>query len=159
MKVAILGKLSSKFNAPFNDKSWQIWLSNWHKDYNYLPRYDLWFDMHNQNTTRFQKKLLKIIPAEKFITQKNYPYSDAINLVGGTKSNTYLNNVTAYMVAYAILKGATDIALYGVLFDKKDEIRNEERNCVRELLFFAKGRGINVTSIESALLEGWPLYE
>lgn len=155
LKVAILGKLPSKFNAPFNDKSWQIWGSNFHKDFYLLPRYDLWFDIHNSNLGRFKHQLLKLIPPEKFITQKNYPYKEAVELVGGK----YFTNVTAYMIVYAILKGATEIAMYGCLFEKADEIRKEQRNNVRELLFFAKGRGIKVTSIESELLEEWELYE
>jgi hypothetical protein len=37
-KVAILGKLPTKFNAPFDNKKWDIWTLNKHIDCEKLPR-------------------------------------------------------------------------------------------------------------------------
>ena len=31
-KVAILGKLPTKFKAPFDDKKWDIWTLNYHNE-------------------------------------------------------------------------------------------------------------------------------
>lgn len=38
-KLAILGKLETKFKAPFNNSDFDIWVFNYHKEE--LPRVDL----------------------------------------------------------------------------------------------------------------------
>ena len=86
-KVAILGKLASKFNAPFDDENWDIWTLNYHKEE--LPRVTLWFDIHANNPN-----------PKANIKRENYPFKEAENLVGGQ----YFNNTISYMIAYAILK-------------------------------------------------------
>ena len=62
------------------------------------------------------------------------------------------------MIAYAILQGAEEIGLWGVRLDTGEEIRTKQLNNVRELLFFAKGRGIKVYSYEDNLLAQYKLY-
>lgn len=57
----------------------------------------------------------------------------------------YFNNSVSYLIAYAILMGATDIALYGMRFHSDHERRKGELNNVRQWIFFAKGRGVNIT--------------
>lgn len=146
VKIAILGKKPSKFQAPFNDKSWQIWGCNVHNDFDLIPRYDLWFDIHDKPSTK--------INPQKLITKKNFPFDKAINLLGGK----YFNNSISYMIAYSILQGAEKIALYGVKLNNDQENRTEQLKNVRELLFFAKGRGINVSSIEQNVLAEYKLY-
>ena len=71
-KVAILGKLPTKFNAPFDDKKWDIWTLNKHIDCEKLPRVDLWFDIHSRG-----------VYEKANITRKNYPFKEAEELVGG----------------------------------------------------------------------------
>lgn len=148
-KIAIIGKLPSKFKAPFNDKDWCIWGCNVHSDMKQIPRFDLWFDLHINPAT------YKGIHKSKLITATKYPYKDAIELLGGR----YFNSSMIYMVVYAILQGATDIALYGVRLDSPDEVRTQQLNVLRNVLFFAKGRGINVTSIEDNILTEYELYK
>jgi len=87
-KIAIIGKLPSKFQAPYNDPEWQIWGCNVHHDMQLISRFDKWFDLH-QNPSKYDFDV---------ITKKDYPLDEAINLVGGN----YFNNSIAYMVAYAI---------------------------------------------------------
>lgn len=141
-KVAILGKLETKFKAPFDDDTWEIWTLNRHREP--LPRVDLWFDIHAYK------------PYENAnITRENYPFKEAEELVGGQ----YYNNSIAYMIAYAILKGYKEIALYGMRFIADKERRNGEYQNVRELLFFAKGKGIKVTApFDAEMLRTYPLY-
>ena len=143
-KVAILGKLQSKFNAPFEDEEWDIWTLNKHTDFDKLPRITLLFDIHANK------------PYEKAdITRKNYPFEEAEKLVGGQ----YFNNSISYMIAYAILKGYEEIALYGMRFDAAHEIRrNGEYQNVREWIFYTKGRGIKISSFEKEMLKEYPLY-
>ena len=62
------------------------------------------------------------------------------------------------MIAYAILQGAGEIGLWGVRLDNGEEIRTRQLQNVRELLFFAKGKGIKVSSYENNVLENYKLY-
>lgn len=56
----------------------------------------------------------------------------------------YFTNSIAYVIAYAIHKGATSIDLYGVPLVLKDEYR-EQRACIEYWLGYARGKGIDVT--------------
>lgn len=141
-KVAILGKLPTKHKAPFNDYNWDIWTLN--RNSEDLPRVTLWFDIHRYK------------PYENAdITRENYPFEEAEKLVGGQ----YYNNSISYMIAYAILKGYEEIALYGMAFINDNEHRREEFFNVRELIFFAKGKGIKVTApVDPIMLKSYPYY-
>ena len=142
-KVAILGKLPTKLKAPFDDKSWDIWTLNYQNEKE-LPRIDLWFDIHR----------IKPNPRAD-IKLNDYPLEEAIELVGGK----YFNGSVAYMIAYAILKDYREIALYGMMFDNDKESRAGEYHNVRELIFFAKGRGIKVTApYDGIMLKEYELY-
>ena len=142
-KVAILGKLDTKFNAPFDDPDWDIWAFNYHKEK--LPRVTTWFDIHKNNPNPMAS-----------ITRDNFPFAEVSKLVGGQ----YFNNSVSYLIAYAILQGYEEIALYGMRFNADHEIRRngEYQNC-RELIFFAKAKGIKVTApYDRAMLAEYPLY-
>lgn len=142
-KVAILGKLETKFKAPFDEKSWDIWAFNWHK---IMPtRYTLWFDIHANGFNPIAD-----------ITRENFPFKEVENLVGGQ----YFNNTVSYLIGYALLKGYKEIALYGVRFLRDtDERRGGQYNNVRELLFFAKGKGVKVSApFDSIMLKEYSLY-
>ena len=142
-KVAILGKLQTKQYAPFWDKEWDIWtLNNNYEDV--LPRITLWFDIHANNPN-----------PKADITRANYPFKEAEDLLGGQ----YFNNSISYMFAYAILKGYTEIALYGMRFHIDSERRKNEYQNVRELIFFAKGKGIKITApYDDVMLKQYELY-
>ena len=140
-KVAILGKLPSKYFAPFEDMSYDIWTCNYNE---VLARVDHIFDIHshgaNPNAT---------------ITRSNYPFKEVEQLVGGQ----YFNNTFSYMIALAVLLKYKEIELYGVRLYDDHEIREHQRQNVRELIFFARGRGIKVTApADECLLEGYEYY-
>ena len=143
-KVAILGKLPTKFDAPFRDLSWDIWTMNIHQDYGKIPRVSLLFDVHARNYN-----------PEANITRKNYPFKEAEKLLGGD----YFNNSVSYMIAYAILMGYKEISLFGMRFNSDTERRKLEYINVRELIFFAKGRGIKITApSDEIMLKEYPYY-
>lgn len=148
MKVAILGKLPSKFLAPFDDKEYKIWGCNVHKDFELLPRFDLWFDIH-KNPSIYDDDI-----RQKLITREKYPLGEVLNLLGGY----YLNNSISYMVMYAVLLGAEEIRLYGVRLENDHENRTKQLQNLREILFYCKGKGIKVWSYEDNVLAGYPLY-
>lgn len=128
-KVAILGKLPTKQLAPFDNPEWDIWTLNY-QDYDF-PRIDLWFDIHEYKPN-----------PKANITRANYPFKEAEKLVGGQ----YFNNSISYMIAYAILNGYKEIALYGMRFKNDNEHRRGEFQNVREWIFFCKGKGIKITA-------------
>ena len=141
-KVAILGKLPSKFQAPFNNPEWEIWTMNFHTEH--LPRVTKWFDIHSHG-----------VNPRADITKDNFPFNEVIELVGGK----YFNNSVSYMIAYAIINDYKEIALYGMQFIDDTEIRTYQKQNVRELVFFARGKGIKVTApADTSLLTGYPLY-
>ena len=143
-KVAILGKLQSKFEAPFNDKSWDIWAYNYHIDDYRLPRITTWFDLHSKNPN-----------PKAIITRSSFPFDCCESLLGGA----YFNNTASYLIAYAILKKYKEIALYGMRFQTEDEKRLLQYQNTRELLFFAKGKGIKVsTPADPVMLCMYPRY-
>ena len=129
-KIAILGKLETKYEAPFDDPSWEIWSMNKHADEQFIPRVDKWFDIH-----------INPDKPDADILRDDFPFEECHKLAGGR----YFNNITSYLIAYAILLGVTDLALYGMRFTIDHERRQRERENVRQWIFFAKGRGVNVT--------------
>lgn len=129
-KIAILGKLETKYKAPFNDPDWEIWSMNKHIDEELIPRVDKWFDIH-KNPAKTNADVLR----------DNFPFEECYKLAGGN----YFNTIASYLIAYAILQGATDIALYGMRFTIDHARRQRELENVRQWIFFALGRGINVT--------------
>lgn len=143
-KVAILGKLPTKFKAPFGDDTWDIWTLNIHPDENQLPRISLWFDIHSHG-----------INPKANITRANYPFKEAEELVGGQ----YYNNSISYMIAYAILHKYKEIALYGMAFLNDNEHRREEFLNVRELIMFARGKGLKIIApVDPIMLKEYEYY-
>lgn len=145
-RLAILGKCSTKYDAPFNDKTFDIWSYNIHKDADRLPRVDVWFDLHTN-----------VMPNPKAnVFRKDFPIRECEELVGGK----YFNNTLSYLIAYAILKGYQEIWLYGTRFVNDQESRGREFNNVRELIFFARGKGIKVyaPSDKHIILKEYPEY-
>jgi len=141
MKICILGKMNTKYEAPFEDKSWEIWSMNKHADARFIPRVDVWFDLHKD-------KEANTYNPNADVKREDFPFEACHQLVGGK----YFNCTAAYLIAYAILKGATEIVLYGMRFVTDHERRNEEYQNVRELIFFAKGRGVKVTAPADAVM-------
>lgn len=141
-KVAILGKLETKFRAPFNDDNCDIWAFNYHQEK--LPKVGLWFDIHKNNPNPIAN-----------ITRENFPFEEVNSLLGGN----YFNNTVSYLIAYAILKGYKEIELYGMRFETDKEQRKQEYHNVRELIFFAKGKGIKISApVDSVLFGEYDLY-
>ncbi|MBQ2174873.1 MAG: hypothetical protein II453_07390, partial [Alphaproteobacteria bacterium] len=82
-------------------------------------------------------------------------FTQCERLVGGQ----YFNNTFSYMIAFAILLQYREIELYGVRLYDDHEIREHQRQNVRELIFFARGRGIKVSApADECLLEGYEFY-
>lgn len=143
-KLAILGKLPTKFKAPFDNSDYDIWGFNYHEDFKKIKRYTLWFDIHANNPNPIAN-----------ITRENFPFKECEELIGGQ----YFNNSASYLIAYAIMQGYKEIELYGMRFKAGHENKRDgEYQNVRELIFFARGKGIKITTPYDDLLKEYPLY-
>lgn len=152
MKVAIVcGSPSSEFLAPFDNEDWEIWVLGNRLDRFNGKRVTRVFEIHDdlvQHKEGYAEWLvsrgLPLIVGEGFPVEadnvKKFPFDDAENLFG----STYLTSSPAYMMALALLEGATDVALYGVDMAVDDFEYFWQRPCMEAWIGFAKGRGVNV---------------
>ena len=140
-KIAIVGCSDTKHLAPHNDPSWEMWGMN--NAYTNVPRRTGWFEIHPIKFTDgkyFRRKLIRPgvfewsnefrgQPMETYIRdlagldvpvymQQHwdaipksvpYPLQDITSRFGD-----YFTNSVSYMIALAIMQGATEIGCYGV---------------------------------------------
>ena len=153
-KIAIVcGSPSSEFLAPFEDESWEIWVLGNRLDRFKGKRVTRIFEIHDdiekEGGDKYAKWLVAqktpLVVGEKFpITGDNikqFPFDKAEKLIG----HTYLTSSSAYMMAMAILDGATHIGVYGVDMAVDDHEYFWQRPCMDGWIHFARGRGIEVT--------------
>lgn len=160
MKVCILGSAeSTKDDAPFDDPSWSIWGLAWR--YYDTPRMDVAFEMHEEyqwgryTKTELYGAWLKdpqdaegntvpvyLLPQTqpRFPGSLSYPLDEATALMG----RTYFTSSFSYMLALAIVQGATEIAIYGVDLVIGEEYEYQ-RPAAEFLLGIAHAKGIKVT--------------
>ena len=160
-KLAIVGAANSCSQAPYNDKSWDIWGLNHY--FNRVPRKTKWFDLHDLKDypeahlsilSRFKDNLIIAKEDERLPEATVYPYNQVCKMIGGK----HLCSSVAYMLALAIMQGYTTIKFFGITLQQPDEIRTEQRANLRELVFFARGRGINVSFHDGNIMKARPIY-
>lgn len=161
-KIAIVGFADSTRNkAPFDDPSWLIVGLN--QLYRYLPRFDLWFEIHNRpmfmaDAVRdshyvewLQQSPVPVIMCERqpdMPKSVRFPIERAIALTG----RDYFTSTPAFMVAYALLEGYEEIAIYGIDLIVGQEY-DYQKACMEYWLGVATARGVKVTiPPQSALL-------
>lgn len=164
MKVAIVcGAPSSAHLAPFNDETWEIWVLGNRLDKFKDKRVSRVFEIHDDLSEHPDPKKyvewlvaqnLPLVVSEKFPASgeniKVFPYQEAIKL----SQFVTLASSPAYMVALAILEGATEIGIYGVDMAVNDHEYFWQRPCMWGWIRFAEGRGIKITiPKESALCQ------
>jgi len=152
-KVAIVGLSWNRKNAPFEDKSFDIWTMN-HGIYLFGNRHiDICFDMHNWNTAEYsvnyyevylKKVKLKfpiVVPEyNKNILSKQivYPAKEVIAECG----HNIRNSVPA-MIMYAYLKGYEYIYLFGM--DDNEFTKYPDMGfSLYYVLGFVRGKGLKV---------------
>ncbi len=168
-KVAIVGSCpSSRLLAPYRDESWEIWGFS-PDNLNILPRMTVWFEVHGdwgwtgydptleQNYIAWVNTLpcqvyaqrqdifpkAELFPAEKLV-EKFGPY--------------WFTSTVAWMLAFALENGVTELSIYGCDMALKDEYDHQLPACHR-FLEIATDRGVPVyVPPESDLLNPPPLY-
>ena len=157
-KIAIVGSaLSTKNDAPFNDKSWQIYSLNYITG---IQRFDLWFDIHNIKKmwrdhpywhflVENQDKLIIAEPIEELPNASIYPQKEIMAEFGD-----FFTNTISWMIAFAIHKNVEELAFYGVDMANDTEYAYQKPS-VLYLLGIATGKGIKINIPEkSRIFEG-----
>ena len=163
MKVAIVGGCpKTEHLAPFNDKSWDIWVLGNQYDRHENRRVTRIFEIHDNLSQHGEKypqwlvdKGLPLVVGKHFpITTPfatAFPEKKANELMGGE----FLSSSPAYMIALAILEGATEIAIYGIEMAVDNHEYFKQRPEMYAWIAYAKAKGIKVTiPEESSLFEG-----
>lgn len=168
LKVALIGTApSSRMLAPFNDPSWTIWACS-PGNMNALPRADAWFEVHgsllwpeNKHYGEPYIKFLSELKIPVYMQDKRYcqnaiplPKDELVEEFGPY----FFTSSFAWMLAFAMKQGATEIALYGIDMASRDEYILQRPGAY---YFFneARKRGIKVTApYESDIMQPAGLY-
>lgn len=160
MKVAIVcGAPSSELLAPFDDASYEIWVlgNRYHKYRERGLRVSRIFEIHDNLSEHGNEDVYRdyLVGAEKPLIvgevfkakYKDAPHVDVFpyNDVEKHFKELYLTSSPAYMIAYAILSGVEEIAIYGVDLSISDHEYFWQRPCVEYWIGYARGIGIKVT--------------
>lgn len=131
LKVAMIGTApSSRLLAPFNDPSWTIWACS-PGNMNILPRVDVWFELHGNllwpECRAYGEpyiQWLKQLKIPVFMQDQSYiphaltfPKEEMVKEFG----RDFFTSSFSWMMAFAISKGAKEIALYGIDMASRDE--------------------------------------
>lgn len=157
MKVAILGYTPTRKDAPYKDKSWEIWGLNdlyKFKAEDDIQRWDRWFEIHqptlkgNDVRHSFEQRVaeFKTWKCPVYMQAKHpdvptsieYPLEKMMAEYGD-----YFTNSISYMLALAIHEGAQEIGIYGVDMSASEEY-GIQRPSVEYYLGIARGRGIKL---------------
>ncbi len=183
LKVAIVGTApTSRFLAPFDDPTWQIWACS-AANVGALPRVTLWFEMHmiaemmaaenkagSEPFYRWLKERsesgdFKVIMCETgshyggpntMVPQAMpYPRDQMIETFG----RNWFTSSVAYMMAFAIANGAKEIGLFGVDMAADQEHYEAQRAGCTRFIEIAEANGIKVhVPMESCLKTAAPMY-
>jgi hypothetical protein len=162
MKVALVGSAaSSAGDAPWKDKSWQIWGLAWRAQA--MKRYDLMFEMHRR--PRWESRMPQPAYRDALAAMKcpvvmpdmqadippcvEFPWDWCMEKF----DRQYFASSVSYMVAYALYKEATEISTFGVDMLTDSEYAIQRPNS-EWWLGIAEGMGVKVTVAPgSALLK------
>ena len=176
LKVAIVGKAPSSFaDAPYDDGTWEIWTLSNNAQLGEAKRWSRHFEIHplenfsNDPARSNYWEWLRSEPAgaRPIYTQGQatavpasvaYPIEACVERFG-----TYFNNTVSYLLAFAIMEGAKEIAIYGVDMavgghDPNAEYSHQRPSC-EYMIGVARGMGIKTyVPAKSDLLKVRQLY-
>lgn len=168
LKIAIVGTApSSRLLAPFDDPTWTIWGCS-PGNMNTLKRFDAWFEIHSnllwpahESYGKPYIEWLKTLKCPVYMQdQINVPNATVFPWQDMTKEfgEDFFTSSFAWMMAFAMAKGAKEIGLYGVDMASRDEYILQRPG----FYFFrheAKRRGIKITAPnESDIMQSPALY-
>lgn len=172
MKVAICGTVpASRMLAPFDDHEWQIWGCS-PGNRGQLPRVTTWFELHGiydllgKENDAWRFDYFKYLNEQKFpiyMQERNPHVPGAIvfprDILIEKFGRNWFTSSIAWMMAYAIHLGATEIGLFGVDMAATEEHYSAQKAGCRRFIEIAEERGIKVfIPLESCLGAPFPMY-
>ena len=169
-KVAIVGGSPlTRGLAPHDDESWQIWVLGNQIDRYADKRVNVIFEVHDNlsehgNINEYKSLLISevkkrnalLVTGEKWEHRlvdydwAVYPEQEIKAILDGN----FLTSSPAYMMAFAILQGASEIGIYGVEMAVDDHEYFKQRTAMYAWIAYAKAKGIKVIiPKESALFK------
>ena len=159
-KVAIVGGSSlTRGLAPHDDESWQIWVLGNQIDRYADKRVNVIFEVHDNlsehgNINEYKSLLISevkkrnalLVTGEKWEHRlvdydwAVYPEQEIKAILDGN----FLTSSPAYMMAFAILQGASEIGIYGVEMAVDDHEYFKQRTAMYAWIAYAKAKGIKV---------------
>lgn len=155
-KVALVGGSPSWESAPFHDTDWSIWVHG-----NQLDRFQgkpvhRIFEIHDDLREHPQNYAhwlvdheIPLVVGEKFPLSaphvEVFPYEQANRFMG-----QHLTSTPAYMMAYALIKEVTTIAIFGVDMAVDDHEYFYQRPAMYAWIAYALAKGVKV-SVEGSL--------
>lgn len=145
MKVNIIGLGAGWEKVSDNEENWGISSLILKKSLNLLflmhPQELIhqYYEVHKEVMVKVKEtgvQVITIVEDESLPGALIYPIHEM--------PSQYFTSSFAYMIAYAIYKGFTEIHMYGVPLVLKEEYY-EQRTCIEFWIGLAKGRGIDVT--------------
>lgn len=168
LKVALVGTApSSRMLAPYADPSWTIWGCS-PGNMGILPRVDAWFEIHGNLLWPEHKHYGE--PYINWLKQQTFPiYMQNQELVPNATTLPYraivkefgpyfFTSSFAWMMAFAMMKGAKEVALYGIDMASRDEYILQRPGAY---YFFEEGkkRGVKMQApYESDIMQPPGLY-
>jgi hypothetical protein len=168
LKIALIGTApSSRMLAPYHDPSWTIWACS-PGNMGALPRVDAWFEIHgsllwpeNKHYGEPYIKFLSELKIPVYMQDKRYctnaiplPKDELVKEFGPY----YFTSSFSWMMAYAMHRGCTEMALYGIDMASRDEYILQRPGAYH---FFneARKRGIKISApYESDIMQPPGLY-
>ena len=171
-KIAIVGTApSSRDLAPYDDPSWEIWgISPF--NHNLMGRWDVWFELHDAKMfleqgwdpgfwewMQKQEKPIYLQEKQKDIPASiKFPKDKLLKAFPMAAERNFFQSSISWMIALAIVEGATEIGVWGVDMARDSEYAEEKPSCTY-FLGIAEGRGVKVhLPIESDLMHSVGLY-
>lgn len=175
-RIAIVGCSDSKDLAPYDDKSWEIWSMN--NTFAYTKRQDKWFEIHPIRVYQGRYQRRKLLgpgvfewsddfrgqPMQEYMLSlarldipvymqqhwdiipksEPYPIEEVIHRFG-----RYFTNSVSYIIAMAIMSGATEIGCFGIDMAASSEYGPQRPSC-EWMLGVAAGLGIRLNIPQQA---------
>lgn len=168
LKIALVGTApSSRMLAPVNDLSWKIWVCS-PGNMNLFSRVDAWFELHKNlhwpEHAAYGPAYIEWLKKQTFpIYTQDHEYLDNSLIFPKDElvaefGDSFFTSSFAWMMAFALKQGATEIALFGI-----DMASREEYILQRPGFFFFKHiaelRGVKVSAPhESDIMQPPGLY-
>lgn len=150
-KVAIVGRGAGWEDAPFKDKSWEIWSLN--NLYRNIPRRTRWFDIHDNIQDRPEhRKMLSKLNCPVYVLQEcpdipnsvMYPLEEVKReFFSNVNREQFFANSFSYMIALALYEGFGEIGLFGIN-QATDTEYGKHLPCSNFWVGVALGRGVKL---------------